>query len=352
MSDDSPQLTDALPPFSGALDPEGNIPPPDFILRAKDDDSGGLDVDFHVHREILKFVSVFFQDLFVVSGTPGGLQRDGKAVLSLDESSTVLYRLLCVAYPGCSLEHSALPAQSLDDLLPIHEAAQKYLFMGAKNQLENMLEAPAMLTAHAHRIFAIARDRKLPELARKAALATLNSTVCPQVLALPELGLLTAPELQKLYNFHHLCGEAAQKIVKEQAIDLDPFDTDYHPPTTDSYIIHNTITRDLVVWWTQGYPGPHSEACGGSRNVWCHEGVQCDAAPWFQNHSLWTAAELRAIPARLTVEREAVDVAPAERAMIRGCDYCLEGFERDLVSYATQLAALIEASNKRLAQDL
>ncbi|KAJ7717872.1 hypothetical protein B0H16DRAFT_1234892, partial [Mycena metata] len=67
----------------------------------------------------------------------------------------------------------------------------------------------ALLDAHPHCIFAIARLRDLPELARKAALSTLKTPVCPDGLLFPETEVLSAFTFQKLHKFHHSCGKAA-----------------------------------------------------------------------------------------------------------------------------------------------
>lgn len=177
MSQEPPPIQDAPAPFSGDPDPEDNVTAPDFILRSDDG------FDLHVHKAILQFVSVFFKNMLDGAGV-GHLEKDGKPVVILSEPCVVLHRLLCIAYPGRSLEHYSLVAQNLDGVWAVHEAANKYLFMGVQELLEKMLESPVLL-AHPHRIFAIARLRNLPDLARKAALSTLNFPVCPPVSCSP-----------------------------------------------------------------------------------------------------------------------------------------------------------------------
>ncbi|KAJ7872237.1 hypothetical protein B0H13DRAFT_1895425 [Mycena leptocephala] len=53
----SQPIQNAPAPFSGDPDPENNVPAPDFIVRSGDD------VDLHVHKAILQFVSVFFKNM-------------------------------------------------------------------------------------------------------------------------------------------------------------------------------------------------------------------------------------------------------------------------------------------------
>ncbi|KAJ6488451.1 hypothetical protein DFH09DRAFT_831842, partial [Mycena vulgaris] len=151
-------------------------------------------VDLHVHKHILRHISAFFHDFFAGAGNPDDLRRDEKPILILESSSTVLHRLLCIMYPGRSLDHYSA----------VHKAAQKDLFTGAKDMLQKMLEetTPLNVSPPPHRIFAIARKCELDELARKVALWTLNSSLCPRAPTFPELELVTAQDLQKLYNSH------------------------------------------------------------------------------------------------------------------------------------------------------
>ncbi|KAJ7679672.1 hypothetical protein B0H17DRAFT_944009, partial [Mycena rosella] len=178
------------------------MPPSDFIIR-----SGDL-VDLHVHKDILKFVSVFFKNM-LDGADPNELQRDGKPIVVLPEPISVLYRLLSIAYPGRSAEYCSLSEQTLDGVSVVYQTANKYLFMAAQKSLRDMLEDPTLLRAHPHRLFAIARLCDLPVLARKAALCTLESPVCSHPLLFPEMELLTAATFHKLYDFHHSCGTAA-----------------------------------------------------------------------------------------------------------------------------------------------
>ncbi|KAJ7457697.1 hypothetical protein FB451DRAFT_1142400 [Mycena latifolia] len=343
MSDNTPSIQDAPAPFSGAPDPEDNIPPPDFVLRAGDG------VDLHVHKDILKFVSIFFKNMFDGSVGVTELERDGKPIVVLPESSLVLHRLLCIAYPGRSLEHYSLAAQTLDSLWAVHEVAQKYLFIGAKELLEKMLEEPTLLNAHPHRVFAIARLRDLPDLARKAALATLQFAVSPPALVFPELDLLPATTFQALHNFHHRCGQQAVRLVESHATSLEPEDIGQYS-VVDPYITKNTDTDNILVWWN-GRAGFHSTPCA-PRQEFRMESVMCDSTQWFQHHTARLSTQLRAIPTRSTVEQEAVTVAPAERELIKSCHACFEFADRDLSSFARQLAMRIEASNNELAQEL
>ncbi|KAJ7016603.1 hypothetical protein C8F04DRAFT_981170 [Mycena alexandri] len=87
-------LKDAAVPFPGAINDDAH--PPNFIIRSSDG------VDFHLHKEILKFGSACFDGMFSVAGdqdTQSNTKHDGKPVLVLPEPEAVLYRLFSLAYP-------------------------------------------------------------------------------------------------------------------------------------------------------------------------------------------------------------------------------------------------------------
>ncbi|KAJ7081935.1 hypothetical protein C8R44DRAFT_60688 [Mycena epipterygia] len=183
MSDQPAPFQDALAPFSGAQDGLGLHRPADFILRSSDG------VDFHIHKDILKFVSDFFDTMFSfpqASDDPNELRRDGKPILAIPEASVVLHGLLYLAYPAQTTHGEANGWKDFDVIVGVLEAAHKYQFIAVERLMEVRLESPVVLNAHPHRIFAIARLRKLPELARKAALSTLKYPVCPAV-SFPEM---------------------------------------------------------------------------------------------------------------------------------------------------------------------
>ncbi|KAJ7110606.1 hypothetical protein C8R44DRAFT_800321 [Mycena epipterygia] len=339
MSLPGPSIQDAQAPFSGVPDPDSNHRPSDFILRSEDD------VDFHVHRESLKFASDFFNDMFAFPHTnddPNAMRRDGKPVLPLAESAGVLYRLLSLAYPAKSVRPYALGEADLDGIATVYLAAQKYLFLDVQGLLKEMLKQPALVDAYPHRLFVIARLCDIADLARQAALSTLKSAVCPPDLAFPEMQLITAADLQKLYQLHHSCGKAAQTITARSAEPLLVDDI-----VEPGYLTLNPETDEPLVWWFAG--SWHSADCG-ARDEEVDDGryVQRAPAQWFQHHLTRVAPALRAIPTRQTVEAEIPNIATAERAVIDNCRLCSEDARRDLASFAHQLVTEIEASNNQI----
>jgi hypothetical protein len=67
--------------------------------------------------------------------------------------------------------------------------------------LERMLENPALIDAHPHRLFAISRLCDIPQLARKAAFSSLNSDGRAEV-EFPEMKSLTWDHAHRLQVFH------------------------------------------------------------------------------------------------------------------------------------------------------
>ncbi|KAJ7181376.1 hypothetical protein C8R43DRAFT_869538 [Mycena crocata] len=321
---------------------------PDFIIRSGDK------VDFHVHREYLKLVSVFFRNLLDAErAAVHELERDGKPVVVLEEPHVVLYRLLVLAYPPQSLEHLSLTAQNLDTIWAVHEAANKYLFGRAEelivDLLNKMLDAPSLVDAQPHRIFAIARARGLPELARKAALHTLKHPLCPPLLV-PEMDLIPTSTFHQIYNFHNDCGAAAQRIVAAHSnyMDIEVFHDD-DPYYRATFITRHMHTGRSLVWWDES-KGYHSVECGGpisdiDEDI-NHYGML--PAQWFRNHMARVGDELRRLPVGETVKAVVLKFSSADRALMLNCDACRECAEDHLVNFASELAPRIEASNNRL----
>ncbi|KAJ7679515.1 hypothetical protein DFH06DRAFT_1078961 [Mycena polygramma] len=334
MSQPPPTIQDAPAPFNG----EAGRTAPDFIIRSVDG------FDLHVHQAILCHISDFFYNLLGNSVFVPDLLRDGKPVVAVTETCAVLYRLLFLAYPGRpeSLDHYSLTAQNLDGVWEVHAAADKYIFTGVQDMLEKMLEDPVLLNAHPHRVFAIARVRRIDALARKAALATLNAPVCPADLAFPELELLPASAFQQLHEFHHSCGKAAEAMVKAHLGPQDCMDPD---------AVITGGGQNTYVWWNT-HSGVHSPDC--EPDIEHHSEVDMEITPcqWFQNHIILLAPKLRALPTREVAEKEGASLRFPERALIKNCHGCLDDAERHLSRFKYKLGLQIEESNTALAAAL
>ncbi|KAJ7441022.1 hypothetical protein B0H11DRAFT_2204892 [Mycena galericulata] len=323
-------VQDAPAPFSGP-DPQNGNRLPDFILRSSDG------VDFHVHRDILKFASDCFDSMFAFPiGNAEQMSRDGIQVLPLPETSPVLLRLLSLAYPALSVGQYVLGAANLDGFAAVYEAAHKYQFSDVQSLLGEMLDNSALLDTHPHRLFAIARLCDLPLIARKAALCTLKYSLAPPPSEFAEMERISWASVRKLQELHHLCGINAKRIAEYNAGALPISCLLLEDSSTKlSRRTQNDDTRKDFVWRIRG----HGPRCGPRGGL---------VRDWFKNHTARLAARLLLVPSRDMVTAEVVNVAPADRAIIDACPVCSRHADCDLVNFARQLAVDVDCANNEL----
>ncbi|KAJ7196674.1 hypothetical protein GGX14DRAFT_672310 [Mycena pura] len=326
MSTEAP-IHDAPAPFSGAADAENADRPADFIIRSCDG------FDFHVHKDILKFASDVFNDMFAFPADTSGSadsdpRRDGKPVLVVPESQSALHKLLCLAYPPDLhlLDSYTLVGEAdLDRIVAVYQAADKYQFHRVLRLLRNMLDQPALIDAHPYRLFAIAKICGLGELARKAALSTLRSPIDPTA-AFPEMRCLSWEEGHKLLRFHHLCGQRAAKYVEQKGWKFFSM-----APAVGEAPSH------YHVWAIRSHN--HSHCCATSEPQW---------SQWFFNYTAHLASRLQTAPSHCTVET--LELAPADRELAERCSTCSAdpNRERDFENFKGMLAGKIKASHETL----
>ncbi|KAJ7278349.1 hypothetical protein C8J57DRAFT_1176266 [Mycena rebaudengoi] len=329
MSED-PTLRDAPIPFSGAFDADDGSPPSNFVLRSSDG------VDFHVHRDILKFASDCFDGMFAIPGgdcDPDGLRRDGKPVLVLPEPEAVLFQLLCLAYPADTLAPYTFEQPDLDIFAAVYRGAQKYQFLRVQRILKQMLDHSALINKHPHRFFAFARLCDLPELSRKAALLTLQSPLSHDTPVFPEMKLLSWEDAHILYRFHQLCGQKAGELAEKAALPWSS--SDKAPPIW----FWSDDSCSIFAWWSHGHNGQ------------CKDAVRDAPVQWFKEHTARLAAQLRLCPSGATAKRKALSVAPTDCVIMDTCSLCSERADADLASFARLLAKEIDLSNIRLAEE-
>ncbi|KAJ6592137.1 hypothetical protein DFH09DRAFT_906703 [Mycena vulgaris] len=299
--------------------------PFDFILRSRDG------TDFHVHKEVLKSTSDVFADMFALPMGTCELSRDGIPVVVLPEPHTVLLRVLRLVYSGGSVgQHTLATASDLDGIVAIHEAAHKYHFLEVQRLVNKMLASPALIDAHAHRLFGIARLRGLPDIARAAALATLKSSLRTGAPSFPEMSLLTWVDAHMLDNFHRLCSMKAESIVREELLP-----SHRHLPMT-------LQLTGLAVWFEQGV---HTFPCGGVAlippNVYT-------PTEWFRNHIGRISVHLHLVPSHHQAPFELLQIPPGDRKILDACSACSRRADDHLALWARKLVTLIQESNESL----
>ncbi|KAJ7087143.1 hypothetical protein C8R44DRAFT_687366 [Mycena epipterygia] len=323
----SAPIRDAPAPFSGEADLDNHCPP-DFILRSSDG------VDFHVHKEMLKLVSGFFEGMFrLPAGNRdlGDLSRNGITVLQMAEQDSVLYRLLRFAYPARSPgQYTLVTEADLDGIAAVHQAAHKYHFFHVELLINEMLANPALINAYPHRLFGIARLLDLPELARAAALSTLRFPFDSGLPSFPEMALLRWSEGQKLAKLHRLCGLDAQKIAQDQCI-------------------HSHVDVEPI-WFD--FRAEHDGPCGPCVFTANRSYSIISPAPWFVSHMGRIASHLLRVPSHHQVEVEAQNISMSDRAVLNACFVCRTVGDRDLAPFARELEKRINESNERLALEI
>ncbi|KAJ7640038.1 hypothetical protein DFH06DRAFT_630155 [Mycena polygramma] len=339
MSGDSASIRDSPAPFSAVVDPENDSHPPDFILRSRDS------VDFHVHREIMKFASDCFDGMFAMpggDGDPNGLRRDGKPVLILPEPAPVLYRLLRLAYPATSTAPYTLRQPDLDHVVAVYNAAHKYQFIRVQTLLREMLSTSSLLAEQSHRFYAIGKLIDYPNLMRRAALSTLTSSGATKHPAFPEMGLLTWADAHKLSEFIELCGSKGEELVD---LHLSPFS--FHEITIGGTVFkcrRRDPTKRLFPWWIAA---GHSTDCSGDCTYPRTDGdddLHVCPTKWFRTRLEKVAAQLRVRPSHSTVKAVGeLSVLDPEYDIIKACPVC----QREAVVHFSQLLDVMEADVKR-----
>ncbi|KAJ7609843.1 hypothetical protein FB45DRAFT_1066430 [Roridomyces roridus] len=328
MSAAHPPVKDALAPFSGEPDAGSANPASDLILRSSNH------VDFHVHKQILAFVSVFFSDMLAFpagKAPPTEPERDGKPVLLLPESDEVLCRLLRLAYPGRSREQYSITAADLDSVLAVHEAAQKYQFLDAQQLIAEMLLDDALVQCQPHRLFTIGLLRNLPALTQKAALQTLRLPVCPLHLDFPELQLITGANLQRLYAFHRSCGAQASEVLQGVILPQHKMD----------------ISRlvDCLTYNEDGDSIPYV------RWAIVHALDTVTPATWFCTQIDRLTAKVSAVPVGQTVLDGILALDDDVATMIADCEPCSRRKNDELEDLAEDLARRINTSHKETVKN-
>ncbi|KAJ7659019.1 hypothetical protein DFH06DRAFT_1044245 [Mycena polygramma] len=353
MSTKSRTPQDAPAPFSGAPDPENAGHSPDFILRSSDA------FDFHVHKDILKFVSDCFDGMFAIpggDGDPKAVRRHGLPVLALPEPKAVLYRLLCLAYPAESVTNYTLRnSTDLDGITSVYKAAQKYGFLRVQRLLQQMLNNQELIDAQPHRLFAIARLCGLPDVVRKAALATLTLSMDGGPPSFPEMELLTWADAHKLSEFHHECGKQAEALAKSNdgtslCTLLSPAVLGYVLGSAMHPRLRDDKTKKPFAWWTIG---AHSRECGAERtkNTAVPLPLCFTPAQWFRNYITQISMTLRLCPSPAAVKALGLlSLSKSDNAVVQSCSVCRDRAPADLANFLRQLSDDIRRSNRSIAK--
>ncbi|KAG6818742.1 hypothetical protein H0H93_002198 [Arthromyces matolae] len=178
-------------------------PDADIILQSCEQQNPSL---FHVHRCILAAGSPFFRDMFTLPQGPAVSHQI--PVIPMAETHNTLLTLLEFIYP---VEDPHIP--TLDDLVPVLEAAVKYDFLSVIATLRKLIVLPRFVEADPTRVYAIASRFELEDEARIASKHTLNVRVLDTPLS-DDLKHITAYSYHRLLDLHTRRVNAAIGLLK------------------------------------------------------------------------------------------------------------------------------------------
>ena len=212
----SPELaiTDAKAPF--------NHPDAEVIIRSFDH------VDFRVFKSFLSSVSIIFKDMFAMPQGPAGgatvdgEMRDGLPVIPISEESHVVETLLMFCYPNILTSVPVL--KTLEEIMPILEAAMKYGIEALEIRMRNALFSAPVVAERSMQVFVVAYMHRWEKEMRIAAKHTLVQPSWDG-LYVAELESITGGDLHRLQNYRLACAAAAKRTasapgwVKREHID-------------------------------------------------------------------------------------------------------------------------------------
>ncbi|KAF7290367.1 BTB domain-containing protein [Mycena chlorophos] len=199
------------------------------------------------------------------------ITRDGKPVLKLEESHSVIHKLLCHAYPPRFPRQSKLDADDIDpDFVGIYRAAHKYQFLVVVETLKTAMNEFSALRAFPdpYRVFAIGKLLGHTKLAKAAIFASAGCDIKPEALDFPELRLLAWADGQHMLRLNVRYKEGVRAA-------LEPAQTPH------SYVVHSPHSyyhsANVTFAWFQQQQ-QHSGSCRLSDSP---DGA---CAQWFTSH--------------------------------------------------------------------
>lgn len=204
-SSGEPLYKDFGPPFDAA--------DADIIIRSSDG------YDFRIHRVLLALASVAFRNMFAVQPQPVSLDKstqsaddfkDGLPVVCLTESSTTLFTLFTLIYPGDPPKISGRA-----HTLAVVRAMDKYMLEDYPNTITAALLNLSESSPHAVLALAFRHNSIAPEVRVAAAysLLKLPTIVSSAIVSDEELDLFTASQYRKILVFHRDCGQEALAVI-------------------------------------------------------------------------------------------------------------------------------------------
>ncbi|EJD53548.1 hypothetical protein AURDEDRAFT_53221 [Auricularia subglabra TFB-10046 SS5] len=177
----------------------------DLIMRCREPEH----VDFYVFKRILVEGSAVFRDMLQTPDSASALSKANNPmrVVELVESAEVVDSLLRLLYPMRKPHF-----ESLDELILVIRAADKFQMHGLLYQLREMLVSARFLVDAPVRVYAVACIFSWEAEAKAASQAALSVDVL-RCEPFPELGDISARAILRLIQMHQTRGQLAMQLL-------------------------------------------------------------------------------------------------------------------------------------------
>jgi len=182
----------------------------DVIIRSSDD------VDFRVYKLLLCLASSFFKDMFSLpQGSSGNFFSDqkiegGLPVIQMTENCQIVEKLLMFCYPHLLAQAPRL--STIEEILPILEAAMKYGIVELESRAKEALVTRPLIEERPLQVFAIACRYRWGQVARIAARHAVRQPF-QEWHYVTELESISGEDYYRLRKYHWECSEAAMRVA-------------------------------------------------------------------------------------------------------------------------------------------
>ncbi|KIL69201.1 hypothetical protein M378DRAFT_38327, partial [Amanita muscaria Koide BX008] len=167
----------------------------DLILRSSDP------IDFFVMEVFLRYISSVFDAMFPLLNRE---TYDGRAVISVEESSKVLHPLLSIIYHHID----ELDMRDCDMYKNVVVSTRKYKMATIEKKLHKQAAVSPLIMKEPLYVFIAATAVGWSNVTKMAAPNTLLQPLCDMACT-KEFGHITGADLYHLVQFRFKCGEAA-----------------------------------------------------------------------------------------------------------------------------------------------
>lgn len=181
----------------------------DVIIRSSDS------VDFRAFKVFLSKTSSFFDDMFKLPQGASNHDQEMRGdlpVITVVEKSSVVKHMLQCCYPISFVGELSL--ETVDDIIDLWEAAQKYQMTRVATLARYALVKPTVLEKYAFKIYAFAVAQRWEHEARTAARQLLREAPPWTNSYSTEIESITGGDFHRFQRYFIKCSEAAKSVSK------------------------------------------------------------------------------------------------------------------------------------------